>query len=685
MSKPPEDPRNGAERAAELAVELDAARRELRAARGPLGAQRVLCDALERALPSFDPDALARAVESDQRPEGLDAAGWLFATALLECARAGAASGKHSCPPSAEQRDLILEELLWSLAQAVDEESLCRVVLEAVREHLQAERVSLVRPVGDGDVLEVLALAGTGGRLVAGTRLPRERSGVGAIFETGEGSYRAIDRHSDCLEDDVLRAAGLRTTLGVPVRCGGPVLAVLNVSTTRVGGFEPEDQALLTRMGQLFGAFWLAWCERRDAHAARLRAEEASRHKSDFLATMSHEIRTPMNGILGLASLLAESDLPPAAAEHAQTIHHSCEALLAIVNDVLDWSKIEAGKLDFESREFSLGEALEGTLRLFESAAEAKGVALVAHLSDNLPTGVIGDVARLQQVLNNLISNAIKFTAEGQVTLGAQRLPSRPGRVRLEFSVADTGIGIPDAVQEQVFEPFTQADASVNREFGGTGLGLAISRRLVLAQGGHMAVESEFGSGAVFRFTLEFGEAAELERPEAEAPSGERDLAHLRVLVAEDHPINQRVALALLGRLGVQAEVAADGVEALQAVESGAFDVVLMDLAMPRMDGFEAAERIQALALDPRPSIVACTFGGPARSPGARRASPGGGLNEEALLSAVKRRGAPEVLPVPRRLPGNGGGYAGSAGRVTPGNRGNPNSSKGALERFRSI
>lgn len=607
MSQFPDDPRFDAERASALARELDAARRELRVARGPLGAQRVLCDALERTLPSFDPDALARAVELDRRPDDLDAAGWLFATALLECARAGGASGNHSCPPSAEQRDLILEELLWSLAQAADEESLCRVVLEGAREHLQAERVSLVRPVGDGDVLEVLALAGTGGRMVAGTRLPRERSGVGAIFETGEGSYRAIDPHSECLEDEVLRAAGLRTTLGVPVRCGGPVLAVLNVATTRVGGFEPEDQALLTRMGQLFGAFWLAWCERRDAHAARVRAEEASRHKSDFLATMSHEIRTPMNGILGLASLLAESDLPSAAAEHAQTIHQSCEALLAIVNDVLDWSKIEAGKLEFENREFSLSEALQGSLRLFESAAEAKGVALVGQFSDQLPTGVIGDLARLQQVINNLVSNAIKFTAEGQVTLGAQRMPSRPGRVRLEFSVADTGIGIPEAVQERLFEPFTQADASVNREFGGTGLGLAISRRLVQAQGGHMTVASEFGAGAVFRFTLEFSEAAEQAGPaDLSEPDVER-FDRLQVLVAEDHPINQRVALALLGRLGVQAQVAADGEEALRAVESRPFDVVLMDLAMPRMDGFEAAERIRALALDPSPSIVACT------------------------------------------------------------------------------
>jgi signal transduction histidine kinase/ActR/RegA family two-component response regulator len=379
------------------------------------------------------------------------------------------------------------------------------------------------------------------------------------------------------------------------------------VATSRVAGFEPEDQALLTRMGQLFGAFWLAWSERREAHAARARAEAASRHKSEFLATMSHEIRTPMNGILGLASLLAESDLPPAAAEHAQTIHQSCEALLAIVNDVLDWSKIEAGKLELENREFALDEALRGTLRLFESAANSKNVELAAELSEHLPQRVQGDVARLRQVLNNLLSNAIKFTSVGRVVLGTRRLPARPGCVRLEISVSDTGIGIPAAVQERLFEPFTQADASIQREFGGTGLGLAISRRLVQAQGGHMTVESDFGVGSVFRFTLELGEAASAAPAPPESEADEGEIARLRVLVAEDHPINQRVALALLGRLGIRAEVADDGERAVQAVQSGAFDVVLMDLAMPRMDGFQAAERILALQLPEGPEIVACT------------------------------------------------------------------------------
>lgn len=607
MAKFPEAPRHGSEHATDLARALDAARRELLGARGPLGAQRVVRHGLERVLPSVDPDALARAVESNSRPEGLDPASWLFATALVESAQSVRASQRPGDSPGAKPRDVILEELLWSLAQAADEESLCRVVLEAAREHLQAERVSLVRQVGDSDVGEVLVLDGAGDRVVPEPPLPLEHSSVGAIFAAGEGSDHTVEPHSECPEDDALRAAGLRTSLEVPVCCGGPVLAVLNAATSRIAGFESDDRELLTRMGQLFGAFWLAWSERREAHAARLRAEEASRHKSDFLATMSHEIRTPMNGILGFASLLAEADLPREAMENALTIRQSCETLQAIVNDVLDWSKIEAGKVVFEDCEFSLNAALDSTLRLFEPVAADRGVALIGQFSDNLPAHVMGDAARLQQVLNNLISNAIKFTAEGQVTVGVQRLPSRPGRVRLAFRVEDTGIGIPEAMQERLFEPFTQADASINREFGGTGLGLAISRRLIQAQGGQLSVESELGAGATFHFTLELGEPAELSPPDgAPRPAAER-LAGLRVLVAEDHPINQRVALALLERLGVHAQVAGDGEAVLRAVQSASFDVVLMDLAMPRMDGFEAAERLQALPLNPSPSIVACT------------------------------------------------------------------------------
>lgn len=217
----PPSPR-GPSNVVELARALDDARRELAVARGPLGRQRVVVDALLRGLPSFEPDELAAAVDAGARPAGLDAEGWLFANAVLAGARVERAPHPPAGPPAAEHRERTLEALLWSLAQAGDEEHLCRTVMEFAREHLGAERVSLVRPVGDGEVLEVLGLAGQEGRLVAGTRLPRANSGVGSVFETGEVSHRSIEPSSECIEDDVLRSAGLRTTLGVPVRCGGP-------------------------------------------------------------------------------------------------------------------------------------------------------------------------------------------------------------------------------------------------------------------------------------------------------------------------------------------------------------------------------------------------------------------------------------------------------------------------------
>ncbi len=387
----------------------------------------------------------------------------------------------------------------------------------------------------------------------------------------------------------LLRMQGAVREIAVEIVCAdGGRLPVLINSVLRK---DAAGQPLLTRT-TIFNATDRKEYER-ELVRERQRAEQATRAKADFISMISHEIRTPLNAILGVGHLLAATGLDPKQQKLVRILRSSSEGLLSLVNDILDFSKIEAGKVTLEERRFDLRQQVREIVDSHQVKAQEKGVALQLRLDEGVPENLLGDPVKIGQVLTNLLGNAVKFTAEGSVTLTLSTQNLAPDSVSIDVQIADTGIGIAPDRLPHIFDDFTQASYDIGMKYGGTGLGLSISRRLVELYGSQIAVESEPGRGTTFSFSLRLKLAAS---PAVGAePAGRPSLRGLKALVADDNEVNVLVITSFLQAWDVEVDVATNGRQAVEHIRERDYGVVLMDLRMPELDGYAAARQVRSL------------------------------------------------------------------------------------------
>lgn len=418
-------------------------------------------------------------------------------------------------------------------------------------------------------------------------------------------------------EKTLLESQSVQSVLVVPVFFGESLMGFLGFSSLRrERHWDDETVVLLRVVGEMFANALEHKRTQEKLMLARDEAEAADRAKSRFLANMSHELRTPMHGVLGMLQLLRESKLTPDQLRYACSAHDSATVLLNLLDDILDLSRIEAGKLSLEPGDLDVDRILAEVVGILSDGARAKGLSLHCHSEPHPLPRLRGDVARLRQILVNLVGNALKFTEGGRVEVLASLVTAQPHAARIRFEVRDTGIGIPPEMQAALFEPFTQADSSTTRRFGGAGLGLAICKQLVDLMGGKIGVVSRPGEGSLFWLELELDRAQDGGHARDAAPREPGQAPRLprfegfRVLLVEDNPTSQEVGRLILNHMALEVDVAEDGRQALDLMERNPYDLVFMDCQMPVMDGLEATRIVrerEKLAGEPRLVIIALT------------------------------------------------------------------------------
>jgi signal transduction histidine kinase/DNA-binding NarL/FixJ family response regulator len=417
------------------------------------------------------------------------------------------------------------------------------------------------------------------------TEPPKASKVYQEVFEKGFVVNTPLTIKGHTLTDVLFNGSVYKNELGEVV---GAVVVARDITAQKEIEKELTEAKIFAEMATI-----IAEESKIKAETATLTAENAVKAKQQFLSNMSHEIRTPMNSIIGFTKAVMKTDLTWKQKEYLSAIKTSGDSLIVLINDILDLAKVDSGKMTFEQKPFKLEASITTMLHLFEAKAQEKNIVLSREYDGSIPKVLLGDQVRLHQIMLNLVSNALKFTTTGTITVGVSLLKDNKDRATIEFSITDTGIGIPEDKMETIFENFQQASSETSRLFGGTGLGLAISKQLVEQQGGSIRVKSEMGKGSTFSFILDFKKTIAAAELDAILTELDTNIKNIKVLVVEDMALNQLLMKTILDDFGFDRDIADNGRIAIEKLKAKSFDVILMDLQMPEMNGFEATEYIR--------------------------------------------------------------------------------------------